>query len=233
MPHAGLNRSWTKRGFTLVELLLTVALIMLLLGAVVFNFSTQQRGAALDEGATQFEALLRFARAHAAATGRQVQIQFEEDLGDGLIVPLGNLRLLWEPDPVERPGWFEELREGQTYVRGIADLVTIEDVRPADGAPRVAPGNRPLASSSTSSEESREGDVPRSGFAPISFYPDGSSDSAEIHLASRDPEDKRILSMRFLGVTGTIRLSLVTPETFATAERPETFAPGEPAATPR
>ena len=100
-----------RSGFTLVEILLTTVLLLLLLGAVIFNFSNLQRGAGLDEGATQLEALIRYARAQAASTGRRVRIAFEEDVGDGLSVPLGNLQVQWEPEPLNAPGIFAELPE--------------------------------------------------------------------------------------------------------------------------
>lgn len=68
----------TGAGFTLVELLLTVVLLLLLLGAVAFNYSTLQQGAQLDEGTGQLETLFRFARAQASGSGRQVRIYLGE-----------------------------------------------------------------------------------------------------------------------------------------------------------
>lgn len=209
MPlRTGPRRRDTGAGFTLVELLLAVALVVLLLGAVVFNFAGLQRGASLDEGASQLESLLRFARAHAASSGRQVEITFEEDVGEGLIVPLGNLRVLWEPDPVQRPGVFEPLLEMQDYVKGLTDLISIEDVRLVEGdnfepAPSV-PFDAP--------SESAEAGSMLVTFPPITFQPDGSSDSAEIILASRSDEDVRRLAVRLQGITGSIRRRLVTDE---------------------
>ncbi len=72
------EEAWRAKAaaFTLVELLLTVVLLLLLFGAVVFNYSTLSRGARLDHGADQLETLFRFARAQAAASGRQVRIAF-------------------------------------------------------------------------------------------------------------------------------------------------------------
>ena len=67
-----------RRGYTLLELLLSVVLVLGLIGAVVFNFSSVSRQTSLDEGATQVEALFRFARAHAASTGKQVRVLFPE-----------------------------------------------------------------------------------------------------------------------------------------------------------
>jgi type II secretory pathway pseudopilin PulG len=192
----------------LVELLLAVGLVLLLLSAVVFNFSGLQRGASLDEGANQIEALIRLARAHAANSGRQVQITFEEDVGDGLVVPVGNLRVLWEPDPVARPGLFEPLTELQEYVSRITDLVSIEGVRLVEGNGFEAE----LADTSAAPDESAEGNSVLVSFPPIGFFPDGSSDSAEIIVASRSDEDTRRIAVRLQGITGSIRRQLITDE---------------------
>lgn len=195
-------------GFTLVELLLTVALLFLLLGAIVFNFSNLQRGTELDEGAKQIESLLRFARAQAASVGRQVQINFEEDVGEGLTVPLGNLRLLWEPDPLGQPGHFVELPEAAHYVANITDLVSVDEVRllseDESGADAVA---------SDKSDAVAMGEESEWSFPPVTFYPDGSTDSVEIVLSSRNEDDHRRLIIRLLGLTGAIQREWVTEET--------------------
>ena len=52
---------------------------MLVSGAVICNFGTLDRGARLEEGSTQTELVLRYARAQAASTGRKVKVIF----GDG------------------------------------------------------------------------------------------------------------------------------------------------------
>ena len=211
----------TGAGFTLVELLLAVALLVLLLGAVVYNFSGHQRGAQLDEGTNQFEALIRFARAHAANCGRQVQITFEEDVGDGLVVPLGNLRVVWEFDPVGQPGIFQPLHEAEEYVRSITDLLSIEGVCLVEGnsfAPE--PKDTPIAP-----EESPDVASIWVTFPPIGFFPDGSSDSAEILVASRSEEDTRRIALRLQGITGSIRRQLVTDELKPVEPEP----PAEPA----
>lgn len=198
----------SRAGFTLVELLLAVGLVLLLLSAVVFNFSGLQRGASLDEGANQIEALLRFARAHAANSGRQVQITFEEDIGDGLFIPLGNLSVVWEPDPIGRPGYFEPVTELQEYVNRITDLVSIEGVRLVENG-RFEPE---LTDAAAAPEPSAEGDSALALFPPIGFFPDGSSDSAEIIAASRSDEDARRIAVRIQGITGSIRRQLITDE---------------------
>ena len=208
----------TGAGFTLIELLLSVALLVLFLGAIVFNFSGLQRGAQLNEGVNQVEALIRFARAHAANTGRQVQLSFEEDVDDEFAVPLANLRLLWEPDPVARPGFFAPLAEAGEYVRGLTELIRIESVR------LVAGDNfEPDATVTTGASGENAGDKSTdAAFPPIAFFADGSSDSVEIILASRSEEDSRRIAVQLQGITGSIRRKLIADE--LKAVEPETPA---------
>ena len=208
----------TGAGFTLIELLLSVALLVLFLGAIVFNFSGLQRGAQLNEGVNQVEALIRFARAHAANTGRQVQLSFEEDVDDEFAVPLANLGLLWEPDPVARPGFFAPLAEAGEYVRGLTELIRIESVR------LVAGDNfEPDATVTTGASGENAGDKSTdSAFPPIAFFADGSSDSVEIILASRSEEDSRRIAVQLQGITGSIRRKLIADE--LKAVEPETPA---------
>ncbi len=198
----------TGAGFTLIELLLSVALLVLLLGAIVFNFSGLQRGAQLNEGANQVEALIRFARAHASNTGHQVQISFEEDAADEFAEPLGNIQLLWEPDPVARPGFFVPLAEAGEYVRGLTDLISIESVRLVAGDSFEAA----TASASVVPSENVGDKATGAAFPPIGFFADGSSDSAEIIIASRSEEDGRRFAVQLQGITGSIRRKLIADE---------------------
>jgi prepilin-type N-terminal cleavage/methylation domain-containing protein len=204
VSRTGPNLRGVRAGFTLVELLLAVVLVLLLLGAMVFNFATLRRGVDLEEGASQLESLFRFARAHAAANGRTVQIIFEEDVGDGSVVSFGNLDVVWEPDPLGAPGQFERLPEAIEFVRGITELVSVEKVRSIDP---------PGWSTSSSNEETTNAPNETLSLPPVTFYPDGSSDSTEIILASRDAEDQRRLALKLTAVTGAVRREWVDAET--------------------
>lgn len=182
----------TGRGFTLVELLLTVVLLLLLAGAAVISFSTLLSSSELDEGAVQMEGLMRFARAHAANTGKKVQLVFEEQTSDGMLVPLGNVRVFWESDPLRFPGLFSELSDAVMMAANVNQLVQVEDVRFAG--------------------EAGDAEPEQLSFAPITFHPDGSSGSAEIILSSRSPEEMRRVSIRVTGITGAIKREWVAPE---------------------
>ena len=196
-----------RHGYTLTELLLAIVIVLGLVGAVVFNFSTVGRTAALDEGTTQVEALFRFARAHAASSGKQVRILFPEaETGDNAEVlaaeaPGATVRVICELDPLGAPGVFTDLPEAANYIASISDLVSIQQVQAgetnavnsADGTPASEPA----------------GDAPRNAFSTVTFYPDGTGDSIELLLLSRSEEDARRYTLRVSGLTGTIRRQLV------------------------
>lgn len=186
LKSAGPHPHQTGRGFTLVELLLTLVLLLLLASAAVISFSTLLSSSELEEGATQMEGLMRFARAHALNTGKKVQLVFEEQTSDGMSVPLGNVRVMWEADPLRFPGQMSELGETGVMMQNVNNLVQVEDVRPL--IDQTAPEEQDQFS-----------------FAPLTFYPDGSSESTEIILASRAQEETRRISIRVTGITGVIR----------------------------
>jgi prepilin-type N-terminal cleavage/methylation domain-containing protein len=199
----GLRRAWdsapyhTRRGFTLIELLLTLVVLMLLLGAMVINFATLQGSSQLDEGVEQFESLVRYARAHAANSGCRVRLAFEEAVGDEqAAVPLGNVFVMWEPDPLNKPGEFHSLAEVQALLDTMLQLVEVDEVRPVrNGLPELAPPNDPLG---VAEEQSY-------GFEPITFYPDGSSDTAEVIFSARESEEERHIAVQIIGATGAVR----------------------------
>ena len=217
-PKAGHYHRGASRGFTLVELLLTISLMLLLMGAVVFSVASLQRGAQLDEGINQFEALLQFSRAEAANTGRRVQIQCFERALTGVAEAEIELRVVWERDPIGQPGLFDELFEASPYLRGIPDLVRVKTIHFSDDEfsfPSSETSSIP-APAANSSAASSSGSIPGEQLAPafpsITFYPDGSSDSVEIVLVSQDPEDERRISLQLVGLTGSIHRKLLSRE---------------------
>ncbi len=136
-------------GFTLVELLLAVTLLAGLMGAAVFGFSSLQRSAQLNEGVERVETAMRFARAHAANTGRKVQVVVTTTSdanasasssssadkpasngngnGNGN-EPLHSLSILWEANPARAPGVFESIPSLSGDVADVSELVEIRSV---------------------------------------------------------------------------------------------------------
>ncbi len=143
-------RSRGGGGFTLVELLLAITLLAGLMAAAIFGFSSLQRSAQLNEGVERVETAMRFARAHAANTGRKVQIvvttseaaaassasaSSSSSSGDsrsdspGLAADaLHSLSILWEADPAGAPGVFEPIPSLSGDVSDVSELVEIRSV---------------------------------------------------------------------------------------------------------
>ena len=191
-------------GFTLVELLLVVALVMLLAGAMVFSFSSLLGNSQVEEGAGQVESLLRFARAQAANTGCKVQLAFDEETNAAS--PAASFRLTWEPDPLGQPGYFEDLAGSAWQTETVNGWVLVEAVQ-------LLTGSAQDAANASAEPNERESDAgPGELFAPITFYPDGSSDSAEIVLGSRTADDDNRIALRIDGLSGGIRRQLLRPE---------------------
>src|SRR5688572_8981979 len=185
-----------RRGFTLIELLLTLVVLMLLLGAMVINFATLQGSSQLDEGVEQFESLVRYARAHAANSGCRVRLTFEDTVGNEQpAVPLGNVFVMWEPDPLNKPGEFHPFAEVQTLLDTMLQLVEVDEVRPVGSG---LAGLAPPDGASDVEEQSV-------GVEPVTFYSDGPSDTAEVILAPRESEDERRVAIQIIGATGAVR----------------------------
>jgi type II secretory pathway pseudopilin PulG len=209
-PHSAIS---VPRAYTLVELLLAVVLVLGLLSAVVFNFSSGNRTAQLDEGATQVEALFRFARAHAASTGKQVRVLFPEaEAGDNAELlaaeaPGATVRVTCELDPIGAPGVFTDVPAAANFVASISDLVSIQQVQSGGVAAEIQAEAAPLATEPGAEGAPAEG--ARNAFSSVTFYPDGTGDSVELLLVSRSDEDARRVSVRVTGLTGTIRRQVV------------------------
>lgn len=182
-----------RTGFTLIEQLLVIALVALLLGSIIYNFSASYRGAALDEGAMQMESLFRFARAHAASTGKIVHVLFPEaGFGDNAELlraetPDATVRVMWESDPIGAPGAFQDLPAAVSYIESVSELVTIQRAQDTEALPNEISLIPTL----------------------VAFYPDGSSDSVEITLASRSENDSRHFIVQVIGLTGLVRSRLL------------------------
>lgn len=176
---------------------------MLLMGAIVVNFSGMQSSTQLDEAAEQLESAIRYSRAYAANSGCKVRLVFEEQIDEELSVPLGNMFVEWETDPIRQPGIYSRLRELDILLESMLDGVEIDDVR-AD-----ATWEQSAAASGDDEFAEIEGQEMIS-FAPITFFPDGTSDSAEIILRSRSQDEARRISVSIIGATGVIRRTVLS-----------------------
>lgn len=184
----------------MVETLLAASLFMLLTGAAIISLEPASRGRDLDQGAVRLESILRFARAEAANTGRRVRVAFTQEAGQTAAQP-NQVHVLWEPQPLDSPEVFQDLSCAKWELEGFSDSVNVEQVRMIDSNTTPAPNENADATTAAEEETKAATDVETS---PITFNPDGSSDSAEIVLAARNSEDSRRITVRVIGLTGVI-----------------------------
>ncbi|MEX2673287.1 MAG: prepilin-type N-terminal cleavage/methylation domain-containing protein [Phycisphaeraceae bacterium] len=213
LPHAG--------AFSLVEMLIALAVVMLLMGAIVFNFATLSRGAELDEGVKRLKTALVLARAHAAHTQRPVRLAFALDEDDSFTDPVYRIMFLEKPRNAEEQlgtgearygvqsdGEDEESGGGATaehFAGGYQQVHALRNPQAQVNVVVAVREVRPLGRGGDELDE-LEREMPETPPA-VEFYPDGSSESAEIVLLSRDVFDERRMVVRIVGMTGRITSS--------------------------
>jgi prepilin-type N-terminal cleavage/methylation domain-containing protein len=227
-----------RRGYSLVELLLTMSLLLLFTGLAVVSLNTLNQRSMLAEGTVRFETLLRFARAEAAHSGKRVRINFVQDtnqvpttaqLGTNAVDPaqFNHVELTWEPDPASQPDVFQDLQTIQWGVEQVNETVWVPAIRLVDNADSQPaadePGEPGLAEASPQ-------DASAAAVPSITFNPNGSCDSAEITLADREGKEDRRVIVRVEGFTGLIwRLDPAEKEAGATADaQPSSGLSGPP-----
>jgi Tfp pilus assembly protein FimT len=189
-------------GFSLVELLLTLVLILCLAAASVFTFTAIYKSANLDEGLDRFQSLIRFAQAEAATTGRKVRLQFVP--GSAFPTEAGTelrtIKVTWEADLLNAPGVFQEYTNKAWSEEIVNELVGVEKVQPIQSPNALSAHESNVEPSTETGDEM----ALEEEFPSITFYPDGSCDSAEIVLASRNSDDERRLAVRLSGLLGSV-----------------------------
>jgi len=186
----------SRYGFTLIEMLLALAIMGLLLGALAVNWSALSGGRGLEEGAARLETALRMARADAANLGRRIRLAFDETDGKFIV--------FWEANPLAEPGRFTEytactwddfvlmdrIRLHRCELVGLSLYQVVKMGGPGGGDIGAGP-------------------------APITFEPDGSSDSAVIEVSAVDERDARHAVIELEGLTGTVTSTVFVPEEVA------------------
>jgi prepilin-type N-terminal cleavage/methylation domain-containing protein len=200
-----------QRGYSLVELLLTLSLLLLFTGLAVVSLDPLNQRSGVTEGAVRFETLLRYARAEAEHSGKRVRLNFVQDTNQfetaaQLITntvdaaSLNHVELTWEPDPIAAPDVFQTLLTIQWGVDQANEMVGVSSVKLIDSTdtqPGADDQSQPV-------DETLPADaVP--GIPPsLTFNPNGSCDSAEITLADRTGKDDHNVTLRIEGFTGSI-----------------------------
>jgi len=180
-------------GFTLLEVILVCFLLLLLVTAGTVLLTPLREKAGFEEGVYRFETLLRMARTDAAGRGLRLQIA-PETTEQG-----HRIRILSESDPLGKPEQFAPYA-GCTWAdmipEGLAIVTRSQLVGPAAFRKRAV----------AQSDPGRSGDA---ALEAVTFYPDGSSDSAVFELAPADEFDPRRAVIRLDGINNVIQIRML------------------------
>jgi Tfp pilus assembly protein FimT len=194
------NAIGTRKGLTLLEMVLVMALLVMLTGMVVMNVGTWRHADRLEEGVDRFGTVLRMAGAEAAATGRRIRLSFDEESDDE---ETGRCSVLWEPKPLAEPEQFTAYSRCSWVTRipnGLVRVVRSELTgSSAYRTLRVQTGR----------EETED-----NALQPVTFYPDGSSDSAIFELVDARGSESRLAVIQLDGVNRVTTERIVSVEEY-------------------
>lgn len=116
-----------QRGFTLIELMLVVVVLMAFMVSAVIYMSPAFRAIKLEEGASRFESMLKFASAEAMQTGKRVLIRFtatNDFSGRVIYIP----RVAMEKNPIGEPGVFTGIERVAWLDESVVELISIVSI---------------------------------------------------------------------------------------------------------
>lgn len=178
---------------------MAVALLVMVVGVGVASLSSWYGAERFPAAARKVEAMLRLARAEAAARGRRVRLEFRADpAGEGEPRPL----FVWEPQPLTEPGQYVPFTAAAWTANLPADILRITRCeRRGDSALRTLTYNEQADPMSPSG-------WPLQG---ITFQPDGGCDSAILELVSVDDSDGRTAVILLDATTGDPNMRVLVP----------------------
>ena len=179
--------------------MLTLALIVMLAAVVAVGIGQNQDRRRFVEVAGRFETLLKMARAEAQNENRRFRIEFGSPGQEADPNELTPVRVLWEPNHLTEPGQFAtyQLSTWQTYVPD-------RQVRVMRCRLIGASAYRTISSLTGGADKDED------SLQPITFYPDGWSDSVLIELAPPDEADLYRAAVRLDGDSGSVSVLVVS-----------------------
>jgi type II secretory pathway pseudopilin PulG len=187
------------RGLTILEIVLALSILLLLAGLAVVNLDVFRTGQNLSEGSLQLGTVLKMAAIESRNIGKRVQLSFDPD---GLVL------VQYEQDPLGSPGAFTDYTNC-TWLDSLPSKL-VKVVR-CDITAALSPGALAAQTQAFSPSASTTGPVPKAITSVITFYPDGTSDSAIIELADIKDVDTNKAVIELDGVNGTINTLTLCP----------------------
>lgn len=187
MPTSPTGKASSCKGFTLIEAVVVVVLMVVLGGMVVMSLAGTMETAGLRESARRLLVSAQYARAYAATRATRCRLVLDTQTQ--------RFYLEHEVDPIQQPGQFEpitqDLMRPQTLERGVRfGAIYIESQQAAESAD-TASDVAPAATAATVDGTTAQA-------AAVTFSPNGSADAAIIELTN----GRRSGSIRIAPTTG-------------------------------
>ena len=175
----------TCRGFTLLEVILVIALLglLMLLGIAAMQGSLQT--VTSRESLSRLTSLMRATRAQAALDGRTFRLDFDPDTGQPVIT--------CEADPLKSPNVFVVY---DAWWASQAQLPEGVSVTVCELVGASAGSEMPATTGGVGDDASK--------LATVTFYPDGSSDTCRLVVVCGDPDHPWQAEIYLNGIDGTI-----------------------------
>lgn len=194
------RRSKVCAGFTLVELLLVLALLAGMAALVVPSFSGLLADRGLARAGDQLRVAMMQARLSAMRSGRTYMMQFRQGSGEMRTLPWVDMNDMTEA--ADQTGSSSALLTGGTLVGGTMRAVDMEaETRNAElpAATTIAEVNIQSSPRSFLIETQMQAQASNDWGQPILFYPDGSTSTAAVAMQS-DQVGRVVVLLR--GLTG-------------------------------
>lgn len=182
-----------RSGLTLLELALVLALIVMLASLTMVTVGRSGERRRFSGAVERICTVFRMARAESAGRGRRFQVVFSRGGEQGGRA----VSVLWEAGPLTDPGQFTEYT-----VSTWSSYIPVDDVRVLSCTLIGPSAYQTLDRRGMSEDEDT--------LAGITFYPDGSSDSALLELAPINQDETIRAVIRLDGVNATVKTFEVT-----------------------
>jgi len=183
--------SCSSGGFTLLELMIAIALISVILAVGIVSGTSSGDRRKFEYAVDRLETTLRMARAEAANSARRVRLAFDEETR----LPA----VLWEPSPLSEPGTFEPYTTCSWLRRVPRDRIAVIKCR------FTGPDWQPVDETPTDLGD----DIDSEEMRTITFNPDGTSDSVLIELESADLGDSLRAAIKLDGENNLITTKIL------------------------
>jgi len=179
-----------RRAYTLVEVVLVVALLVAISAMAIPNFVRELEREELPGSARQLRSLLTLTRAHAAFDGLRYRIRFPAADEEDLLLDRRQPMVEREDDPIHEPDVFNQVTAPWAIGTTLLGHVRCAEVRP--GRPTIAKLKELRKTRDDIADSLREAERREEYFdaerPPLYFEPDGSSEWATFVLTDAPPE---------------------------------------------